>query len=98
VDRMGRCRHIGARFGHRRPAPGWGGSGGTVARPYIRVRGLLPPRALLATPRRGEGMALPAFRSLNLGVLRIPDVLRDDGNARQPSSSQVVTGTLWWSG
>ena len=58
MDRMGRCRHIGARFGHRRPAPGWGGSGGTVARPYIRVRGLLPP----ARPPGGGGGAPRAPR------------------------------------
>ena len=28
-------------------------------------------------------MAVPAFRSLNLGVLRIPDMLRDIDNPRQ---------------
>ena len=39
-------------------------------------------------------MAVPAYRSLNLGVLRIPDMLRDTDNARQPSSSVVVTNRL----
>ena len=34
-------------------------------------------------------MAVPAFRSLNLGVLRIPDMLSDIDNPRQPSSSVV---------
>jgi len=72
VDRMGRCRHIGARFGHRRPAPGWGGSGGTVARPYIRVRGLLPP----ARPPGGGGGA--AARTAAVGMASDSD--GDDGN------------------
>ena len=39
-------------------------------------------------------MAVPAFRSLSLGVLRIPDALRDIDNPRQPSSSVVVVSRL----
>ena len=34
-------------------------------------------------------MTVPAFRSLNLGVLHIPDMLSDIDNPRQPSSSVV---------